>query len=97
MSFILKRCMAVARVESLQLLADRAALFLIFILPIFQILLFAYIGRAAHARSVRRGRPGWTIRRALCGPLRAPPSGFVEMPCSVTAAPREPTTPIVEL
>ena len=42
MSFSLKRCLAVARVESLQLLADRAALFLIFVLPIFQILLYGY-------------------------------------------------------
>jgi len=42
MSFHIKRCLAVARVESLQLLADRAALFLIFVLPIFQILLYGY-------------------------------------------------------
>ena len=42
MNFSLKRCLAVARVESLQLLADRAALFLIFVLPIFQILLYGY-------------------------------------------------------
>ena len=42
MSIHIKRCLAVARVESLQLLADRAALFLIFVLPIFQILLYGY-------------------------------------------------------
>jgi ABC-2 type transport system permease protein len=42
MSFHLRRCLAVARVESLGLLADRAALVLIFILPVLQILLYGY-------------------------------------------------------
>ncbi len=42
MSFHLRRCLAVARVESLGLIADRAALVLIFILPVFQILLYGY-------------------------------------------------------
>ena len=42
MSFHLKRCLAVARVEALQLIADRAALVLIFVLPVFQILLYGY-------------------------------------------------------
>jgi ABC-2 type transport system permease protein len=41
-SFHLKRCLAVARVEALQLIADRAALVLILVLPIFQILLYGY-------------------------------------------------------
>ena len=38
----LRRTRAVARVETLQLISDRAALVLIFILPIFQILLYGY-------------------------------------------------------
>ncbi len=38
----LKRIGAVARVESLQLVRDRASLVLIFLLPIFQILLYGY-------------------------------------------------------
>jgi ABC-2 type transport system permease protein len=42
MSFHVRRCLAVARVESLGLIADRAALVLIFILPVFQILLYGY-------------------------------------------------------
>jgi len=42
MSFHLRRCLAVARVETLGLMADRAALVLIFILPVFQILLYGY-------------------------------------------------------
>ena len=42
MSFHPKRALAVGRVETLQLLADRAALLLIFVLPIVQILLYGY-------------------------------------------------------
>jgi ABC-2 type transport system permease protein len=38
----LKRIGAVARVEALQLIRDRAALVLIFLLPVFQILLYGY-------------------------------------------------------
>lgn len=42
MSFRFRRCVAVARVETLQLIADRAALVLIFVLPVLQILLYGY-------------------------------------------------------
>jgi len=42
MSFHLRRCLAVARVEALGLIADRAALVLIFVLPVLQILLYGY-------------------------------------------------------
>ncbi|HZC16643.1 MAG TPA: ABC transporter permease [Caulobacteraceae bacterium] len=42
MSFRFRRCLAVARVETLQLIADRAALVLIFVLPVLQILLYGY-------------------------------------------------------
>ncbi|HLI65613.1 MAG TPA: ABC transporter permease [Caulobacteraceae bacterium] len=42
MRFSLRRAMAVARVESLGLMADRAALLLIFVLPVLQILLYGY-------------------------------------------------------
>jgi ABC-2 type transport system permease protein len=42
MSFHFRRCLAVARVEALGILADRAALVLIFVLPVFQILLYGY-------------------------------------------------------
>ena len=38
----LKRMVAVARVEGLQLMRDRASLLLIFLLPVFQILLYGY-------------------------------------------------------
>lgn len=42
MTFKIKRALAVGRVETLQLFADRAALILIFVLPIVQILLYGY-------------------------------------------------------
>jgi ABC-2 type transport system permease protein len=42
MSFHFRRCLAVARVEALGVIADRAALVLIFVLPVFQILLYGY-------------------------------------------------------
>jgi ABC-2 type transport system permease protein len=42
MSFHLRRCLAIARVESLGLIADRWALVLIFVLPVLQILLYGY-------------------------------------------------------
>lgn len=38
----LRRTVAVARVETLQIISDRASLVLIFVLPIFQILLYGY-------------------------------------------------------
>ncbi|HLK23274.1 MAG TPA: ABC transporter permease [Caulobacteraceae bacterium] len=42
MNFSLRRCLAIARVETLGLFADRGALALIFVLPVVQILLYGY-------------------------------------------------------